>query len=91
MLSVGMVLALADMLLAKCLLLYKYNELCIGENGAFLAWAFLPISLAPIGRAAKRLPLGNGGGAGTLESGIKCLPWHFIPQVSLRKLASLFC
>jgi hypothetical protein len=58
-----MVLALADMLLAKCLLLYKYNELCIGGNGAFLAWAFLPINLAPIGRArASGLPQGNGAG-----------------------------
>ena len=60
MLFVGMVLALADMLLAKCLLLYKYNELCIGENGAFLAWAFLPINLAPIGRARS---VANGNGA----------------------------
>ncbi|HBB13143.1 MAG TPA: hypothetical protein DCZ76_02580 [Treponema sp.] len=30
-------------------------------------------------------------GAGTLESGINCLPWHFIPQVFWRKLARFFC
>jgi hypothetical protein len=29
--------------------------------------------------------------AGTLESGEKCPPWHFSPQVFLRKLACFLC
>ncbi|HAM78342.1 MAG TPA: hypothetical protein DCP61_04070 [Treponema sp.] len=31
------------------------------------------------------------GAPGTLESGIKYPPWHFIPQVFWRKLAFFFC
>ena len=91
MLSVGMVLALADMLLAKCLLLYKYNELCIGENGAFLAWAYLILSLAPIGRArASGLPQGNGGGSRNPGKRDKLPSVAFYPASFLAKTCQFF-
>ncbi|MBQ1713757.1 MAG: hypothetical protein II030_05110, partial [Treponema sp.] len=74
---------------------YRNNASLSTCQGAFLRIFFvLAIKPSPDWNGTRSVFRPQGGmeaKAGTMKSGIKCLPWHFIPQVFWRKLACFFC